>query len=88
MVEEEKKDQEISEQKTKNSKSPLMTYVIVAVGALAVTIGSMLAIVKPPAATEVGDEDEYASHEYEESEKDSDKEFDAAVEKAIGPIGD
>ena len=87
MAEEEKKDQETPEKKTKKSKSPLMTYVIVAVGTLAVTIGSMLALVKPPEANEVGDEDEYASEEYEESDEDSDKE-DTDVEDIFSGLAD
>ena len=76
MAEKEKKDQETSEEKSKQSKksdSPLMTYVIVAVGALAVTIASMMALVQPPASNEAGDDEEYASDEYEESGEDSDK---------------
>ena len=87
MVEEEKKDQETSEQKPRKSKSPLMTYVIVAVGALVITIGSMLALIKPPAANEADDDDGYASDEYEESGVDSDEE-DMDVEDIFSGLAD
>lgn len=87
MIEEEKKDQETSEQKPKKSNSPLMTYVIIAVGTLAITIGSMLALIKPPVANEAGDDDGYASDEYEEAGEDSDKE-DMEVEDIFSGLAD